>query len=555
MRSATVALTWEIWSRKRGCVAWLLGIISFASLFNLLLPASFSATEAGKTTLGILNSHLSIASLLFVLAIFSYTEFNPQKDSACFPHRLFTLPVTSFRLVAVPMLLGVAAGELVLLVWVELGFSTPGESVHAVWMAVLIGAYMVFYQTILWTLAGLRSLRMIVPGLIAIVFIMIAFLPRPWWFSETFLTALFVGSAVIAFLTSWIYVARQRSGGGSRRRWLNTLACRLSDAFPKRDRIFSSPAAAQLWFEWRRSGLVLPLLIAGLLIVVFGPVSWQMRNEAASTLRILLAAFAMPIILAAPFGKAFSKPDFWSGDLAFPAFLAARPMTAADMVIIKMKVAALSAAISWLLVLAFLSTWLPLWANLDSLATIRLLLWQIYGHSLYPQYAIAALSIAAGVLLTWRFLVGSLWLGLSGERTLFAASAIPYAFLPVVGLIGLLVLFRRGESLLAWLRTNADGLLPAFVWIAALAVIAKFWTAAFCWSKMAPHHVRQYLLVWFGSTLCLTTLSVLLWAGLRYVLPSDIYRLRSLLVLVSLLIIPLARVGLAPSSLARNRHR
>ena len=95
-----------------------------------------------------------------------------------------------------------------------------------------------------------------------------------------------------------------------------------------------------------------------------------------------------------------------------------------------------------------------------------------------------------------------------------------------------------------------------FAWIAALAVITKFWVAAFSWRNIAPQRIRQYLVIWLGSTLCLIALAMLVWAGyLRYFLPSDIYRLRSLLILVALLVIPFARVGLAPSALARNRHR
>ncbi len=101
-----------------------------------------------------------------------------------------------------------------------------------------------------------------------------------------------------------------------------------------------------------------------------------------------------------------------------------------------------------------------------------------------------------------------------------------------------------------------DRLLPALLWVAALAVAAKFWIAAFSWRKVAPQRVRQYLIVWLGSTLCLITLAVLLWAGLlRYFLPSDIYRVRSLLILAALLVMPFGRLGLATSSLARNRHR
>ena len=91
-----------------------------------------------------------------------------------------------------------------------------------------------------------------------------------------------------------------------------------------------------------------------------------------------------------------------------------RPLATNELVAIKLKVAARSAAIAWLIVLVFLALWLPLWANLDGLAMIRVGFWMAYGHSVHPQYAIAALIVLGGMLLTWKFLVGGLWIGLSG---------------------------------------------------------------------------------------------------------------------------------------------
>src|SRR6185295_15936361 len=119
------------------------------------------------------NGLLTVASLLLVFGIFNHTEFNPQKDWTGFPYRLFSLPVATWLLVVLPMLLGVAAVELVYFAWMKLvfvhdPFTRPG------WLAVLIGAYMVFYQTILWSLAGFRVLRMIMLGLIGTSFVGVA---------------------------------------------------------------------------------------------------------------------------------------------------------------------------------------------------------------------------------------------------------------------------------------------------------------------------------------------------------------------------------------------
>src|SRR5207244_9232952 len=130
-----------------------------------------------------------------------------------FPHRLFVLPVTSLLLVALPTLLGIAAVELVL-VWVNLiFFHADGPPLL---VAVSLGGYMVFCQTILWNLSGLRSLRVVALGVIGIILIILGFLPSfphaP--LSERAVIAWVSGLALTAFLTSWICIARQRSGGG-----------------------------------------------------------------------------------------------------------------------------------------------------------------------------------------------------------------------------------------------------------------------------------------------------------------------------------------------------
>ena len=568
MRSPVTALSWEIWQRNRKAVWLIIGILLFGWLFNLVLPESFRATAAGRERLLVVNGLLTGGSLLLVFGVFNYTEFNPQKEWTGFPYRLFALPVATWLLVALPVSLGVAAVELAYLAWVKLVFAHDNLA-RPGWIAVLIGAYMVFYQTILWTLAGFQTLRVIVLGLLGTSFVGVAFLPlfaeytSSPWLSESVLSMLLAGLTLIAFLAAWISVGRQRCGGGRRRNRFKALIERIADALPRRKKGFRSPAAAQFWFEWRRSGLLLPLCIGALLVVVIGPLSWHMRDDPAGTLWILGWVLAMPVILAAPVGKGFSKPDFWSRDLSLPAFVAIRPLATGEMVAIKMKVAALSTAASWLLVLALLAVWLPLWANLNALSMIRIGFWMAYGHSVYPQYAIAALFIIAGAFLTWKFLVGGLWIGLSGNRKLFIASAVAYCFVPLLGLIGLTILLNHDEAVRGWVREDPNRLLAYFEWLAAFAVIAKFWMAARSWRHIAAQRVRKYLLVWLGGTLCLMTLAILLWAdGLLDLLlmavldflPLDPYRLRNLLILVALLVIPFARPGLAPAFFAKNRH-
>src|SRR5438309_8087835 len=120
MRSPIAALTWEIWRRNRRTIRVVIGIVLAAWLFNLRFADDLRATVSQRHQLLTINCLLMAASFLLVFAIFNYTEFNPQKEWAGFPYRLFALPVRSVTLTAVPMLLGIAAVELVYLVWLKL---------------------------------------------------------------------------------------------------------------------------------------------------------------------------------------------------------------------------------------------------------------------------------------------------------------------------------------------------------------------------------------------------------------------------------------------------
>src|SRR5688572_4387273 len=224
------------------------------------------------------------------------------------------------------------------------------------------------------------------------------------------------------------------------------------------------------------------------------------------------------------------------------------------MVATKLRVAALSTAISWGLVLAFLSLWLPFWANLDSVAMVRGIVWMMHGHALYPQYAIAGFGFVACMLLTWRFLVGGLWLGLSGNARVFGLSAVPYGVGAFLGVPAVAISIEFHESILDWIYDNTDWL-PVLVWVAAAALVMKFWVAAVSWRTINPKYVRRYLTIWAGCSVCLIAIALLLGDLLSIVFPVDAYRVRSLMILLALQVIPLARLGVAPLFLTRSRHR
>jgi len=88
---------------------------------------------------------------------------------------------------------------------------------------------------------------------------------------------------------------------------------------------FKSAEAAQFWYEWRRSGSVLPLTRAALLAIVIVPLSWYLRESGSDSLRILGGDGGDADNSCPRHRKAFSRPD--SGyDLFSSSFIAVRPL-------------------------------------------------------------------------------------------------------------------------------------------------------------------------------------------------------------------------------------
>ena len=545
MRSPTAALLWEIWRRNRSAVA----VIVAATVAGRLLDYAEQPTDDPSSLIAL----LSMVAFVFLFGIFSYTEPSGTRGIGSFPRRLFTLPVSSLRLVALPVLTGIASVELLYLLW--LAPLSRGGALSTPFVAVLLGAFMIFFQAVFWILERLGPLRLMIGGAAAVVVYAIGLLPS-WppsppapWRSEAAIGTVVAILAIVVFLLAWRHIIRLRCGGGERTAYrFEPLIASAAVVLPRRRTPFASPAAAQFWFEWRNSGLVLPVLVGGVLVAAIAPSSWFARADASGSLRLLLGTLATPIFLAIPVGMAFAGPTFWSEDLSLPAFVAIRPLTDEQIVTIKMKAAAASVALSWLLVVCFVAVWLSLWANVDSVSQLAIQWWAFHEHSVVSVYATVALILIAGPLLTWRFLVVRLWSGLSGSRLLFMASVMSVVLAVIAGLL------FNVDRLPGWVLGDPARMADV-VWLMSVAVAAKCWLAAYSWRRLSAQHLRQYLLVWGAGTTALLTLAMLLWGVVRIYVSLDIYRFQGLMILGALLAVPLGRVGLAPSCLARNRHR
>ncbi len=490
-------------------------------------------------------------SFVFLFGCFNCTEINSTREWNGFPYRLFALPVRTWKLVTLPIFLGVVSVELVYVAWLKLVWNHDNIPSSG-WFAIVLGAYMVFYQTALWGLAGFRVMRLLVLGVGGSSSVLMACFPlfkndlSPWC-SEARASLFMAALAFISFLIAWGTVARQRSGGGRRQSWLKSLGDRISDVMPRRTKDFASPAAAQFWYEWRRAGWLLPACIAFILVCIVTPIAWFNRADPAYMNYVFGRILIVPIVLGFAIGKGYGKVEFWSRNLSLPSFLATRPLADGEFVVSKMKVAAVSAALAWLLILGYIAVWFFLRADTTQVGESLFMIRMLYPHS-WP--VMIFLNVAGLAILTWRGMVGGMWVGLSGRTLYYAGST----WLQMIAIAALSIAFGIESDSIDWqIEHHPDVVksvaISAIGWTLVVLVILKLWFAVFSWSKITPRRSRQYLLIWLGTTLCFVALAILStpWA--------DPYRLEHLFVLAAFLVMPFARLGLAPWALAKNRHR
>jgi hypothetical protein len=105
-----------------------------------------------------------------------------------------------------------------------------------------------------------------------------------------------------------------------------------------------------------------------------------------------------------------------------------------------------------------------------------------------------------------------------------------------------------------WLLDDPARLAPV-AWLAGIAAVAKYGIAAYAWRRVPSRYVRSYLLIWLAATASFLALAIVVWRIARIYLPLDVDRAGFVIVLIALIAAPLARVGLAPFWLTRNRHR
>ena len=481
---------------------------------------------------------MSVA-FMYLVAVFTFgLDGDLAARESLYPARMFTRPVTTTALAWWPMFYGTLA---VMVLWTatRLLAAWPASIVvPAVWPGLLAVVQLAWAQALIWMPYGLRGTRVLMASLWLASIDTIAILALYQKASEPVMAAILVPQIPLAYLLARYAVARARRGDVPD--WHGGFARVMRSAAPREQQeAFPSAALAQAWFERRRGGVSLPAWIAILLPLELS-LLWAVGESTTLVVEILLAALATPMVIATFTATTVSGSSREAGaSFGLPAFVATRPMTSTQLVAAKLRLTVRSTILAWLLV----AVAVPIAIALSGASTIVAQRSREVADAVgTPRAVVFALLVVAGfVASTWKQLVQSLYIGLTGREWLIKGAcssrsrSCSSSRSPETGSTrrarGRAVQHAPADSFRAG-RTQDDrgGCRDALV-------------------SRPPASDRRR-----GRGRRLESRGVALFAPARLDVDSP-HIPRYFLMLVAMLAIPLARVSAAPLALAWNRHR
>jgi hypothetical protein len=297
-------------------------------------------------------------------------------------------------------------------------------------------------------------------------------------------------------------------------------------------RKFRSTARAQLWFEWRQNASKLFFYVCGLSLIPFLGMAIVAADVGTlsdgDTFGLTIYLLAVPLFIH--FIRGMSERGI-------APFLAIRPITNGELVTARLQAIAISTILSWLVTIVLVSL-VRLFGNMPAAIESMGIPPEVRAR-LRPLLPIVVLGL---IVITWRFVAADLFLILSGKPWGVRTAVLKfYAGLVFAGIIAWLC--RKQELALGLARV-----LPLLLGLAlclkfALASRATIW--ALKRRLISRRAVTGYILIWIVVAAVLILPLLASFGHPRWVVS---------VCLGALLLLPLARVALAPAALASARH-
>lgn len=541
MRSAAAAIAWEFRRRHRwGWMALLTYLAIIATIRLVILRGQSVGLEDAESFALVVVVPMT-STFLYFLGVFTFgLTGDLAARQSMYPSRMFTLPVTTSALAGWPMLYGTAT---MAFLWLALRFLAvwpSGVEVPMIWPALLAASLLAWAQALTWMPYGLPGLRVIVTVLWLMVIEAIIMVALELKVREPAMLAILAPHVPLAYLAARVAVARARRGDVPD--WRGMFARRGGVATRRREH-FPSPARAQAWFEWRLHGRSLPAMV-GIVVPLELGLLFLFSEAPVIIFEVLLMVLLTPPFMAAFVAATVSRSNPHVRDsYGVPALMATRPMTNAALIGAKLRATIRSTLAAWLLV--FIAV--PVAVRLSGTAPVVMGWIYDWMEVLGTPRAIVAtlLGFAALMASTWKQLVQSLFIGLTGRE--WAVKASVFLMLALLAVIGPIANWIHDE------KSRQAALWTALPWILAVLVALKF--SAALWIAVRLDRSRllsDRLLVGGAAAWCVAVLA--LHGLLAWLLPSILFP-HHILALVAILGIPLARLSAAPLALAWNRHR
>lgn len=537
VHSPALAIAWEFRQRHRWGFIALAGYLLVLGAVKLLIPGpSLTFNMDSAERFGIIVMVPLTATFMYVLTVFSFgLAGDVAGRPSMYPARMFTLPVSTTRLALWPMLYGSATMVILWLATRVLAVWPSGIDIPVIWPALAAVSLLAWTQALTWMPYGLPGLRVIVAVLWLGVMDSIVLLALQFKAPEPVMLAILAPQIPVAYVAARLAVARARRGDVPDWRGTFVRSARTAAAPGKRRRYFTSPDRAQAWFEWRRHGRSLPALVAILL-----PFELALLFIAGDT-PALVFAILFGVLLTPPFMAAFVAATVRQSHLT--PFIATRPLDAASLVAAKLKATMRSTLGAWLLVLVAIPLALILSGQSPMVTERARRIIAVVGTSRAIVFAL--LCLAWLLASTWKQLVQSLYLGLTGREWIVKGSVfLTLLSLAAIGPIAIWIVEHSGARAALW---NA---LPL---ILGVLVCGKMSAAGWIAVRLSRSRLIGDRLLVTGAA-CWVVAVLALYGLLTWLLFTP-FMPRYLLGLVAILAVPLARLSAAPLALAWNRHR
>jgi hypothetical protein len=544
MRSPAAAIAWEFRTRHHwGLRALAACLVVMAGVKVTILVSGRAVTIDSAVAFALVDVVPLTAIFFYFLAMFSYgLAGDIAARPSMFPTRLYALPVTTAALAGWPMLYGTAAMALLwgvarlLAVW-------PTEfDIPMVWPGLLAASLLAWLQALTWMPYPLAGMRVIVTMLCLTLLDVIVFTALEYQVPEHVMLMILAPNIPLAYVVARFAVARGRRGDVPDWRGLPARLALLTGLRARPRHHFRSPARAHAWFEWRRHGRSLPALVALLLPFELGML-FLIGETPALVFYTLAAVLLTPAFMAGFVAATVSRPNPQGRDAyGLSPFIATRPVPTAALIAAPLTTTIRSTLAAWALVLVAIP--LALWLS-DTAPTVVERARRFAEAVGAPRATVVAvLGLAALISWTWKRLVQSLFIGLTGREWLIKGNV--FFTLSLLCAVGPAI-YGIGERAVV-----------AAVWnwlITIMAVLVFLKMAAVTWIAIRLHDsqlVSDRSLLAGAACWCGTVFA--LWSLLVWLVDSPLFP-RYFFGLIAILAIPLARLAAAPLALAWNRHR